>query len=710
MMMFNCRANKQKASHLIVWVFLLSVALFQQSTHAAEDDWKIKIKTSVDSYSSSITFGEFADATDGYDVVYDGPAHTAPAAVVAYFDHPEWGQADTKFWYDIQSKGRTRQWSFNTDSNLDGQALTLEWYFANVPADLQLTLTDTSTSQTVDMMAETSYSYISGALRQFTITAILPQPPLLTITNPIDGAIVNSSEITLTGTATDAGQGDEGVASVMVNGQAASGGAAVGADTAQWSYMATLNEGANVFTIIATDDGVYGDQISESIAITYTPPNLDTDSDGLLDDWELTHFGDLTSHDASSDSDDDGLSNSDEYSYGTDPNSADSDGDGIADGAEVDLGIDPANSDTDGDGDSDNDEILYGSDPALISDTIDLHRPYQPVLQQISAAVAFIDQMFDSEAFDDVDLLGGDYLMASHWQISSGQSFADVDIVLDRQLERDSGATMNSILHRQLLVPDGVLRKTSQYWIRTRHQDSTGLWSDWSDAISFNTIEEDPNDLLGDGIDDRYQVVGFVDTDSSGIDDNEEESIYAVNVATLSDTVGLSPSLGEIGYLSVLDSGEIAEEQLPEESLNYHWFDFRIDGLDIDVNNPASVDITFYFPEALPSGAKWYKYDRATQTVSDYTNYVVIDGSLVTLTLTDGGLGDADGVVNGVIVDPSGPALPDSVAQISSGNGNESQVSATPTMQTGGSGAPGPLFLAAGLLILCLARQRKRRA
>ena len=63
------------------------------------------------------------------------------------------------------------------------------------------------------------------------------------------------------------------------------------------------------------------------------------------------------------DSDDDGLSNSEEKELGTDPDNADSDGDGIDDGDELDFGSDPTNADSDGDGLSDGDEQDAGSDP-----------------------------------------------------------------------------------------------------------------------------------------------------------------------------------------------------------------------------------------------------------------------------------------------------------------------------------------------------------
>jgi hypothetical protein len=45
--------------------------------------------------------------------------------------------------------------------------------------------------------------------------------------------------------------------------------------------------------------------------------------------------------DAASDNDDDGLTNLEEYHYGTDPNNADTDGGGIKDGDEVARGTDP---------------------------------------------------------------------------------------------------------------------------------------------------------------------------------------------------------------------------------------------------------------------------------------------------------------------------------------------------------------------------------
>jgi parallel beta-helix repeat protein len=66
----------------------------------------------------------------------------------------------------------------------------------------------------------------------------------------------------------------------------------------------------------------------------------DSDGDGLPDDWEIQHFGDLDET-TSNDTDDDGLTHLEEYHAGTDPNNPDTDGDGINDGDEVAAGTDP---------------------------------------------------------------------------------------------------------------------------------------------------------------------------------------------------------------------------------------------------------------------------------------------------------------------------------------------------------------------------------
>jgi len=130
------------------------------------------------------------------------------------------------------------------------------------------------------------------------------------------------------------------------------------------------------------------------------PRMFDTDGDGISDGWEILHGLDPLSpfdgggvrslleelvREASmwpdekplpplilnitTDLDQDGLSNLEEFALKTDPNNPDTDGDGLTDFEEVityrHLGSDPLKFDTDGDGLSDFEEIMiYGTDPA----------------------------------------------------------------------------------------------------------------------------------------------------------------------------------------------------------------------------------------------------------------------------------------------------------------------------------------------------------
>ncbi len=84
---------------------------------------------------------------------------------------------------------------------------------------------------------------------------------------------------------------------------------------------------------------------------------LDTDDDGLLDSWEITHFGDIGDQDGTGDVDGDFDTNELEFTNGTDPNlaasSSDEDSDGMGDGWEIlhfgDIGAKDGTADSDSD-------------------------------------------------------------------------------------------------------------------------------------------------------------------------------------------------------------------------------------------------------------------------------------------------------------------------------------------------------------------------
>ena len=113
----------------------------------------------------------------------------------------------------------------------------------------------------------------NSSQQQVTVTYNPPDTtgPAVTISYPQNNATVTSANLTVTGTASDSGLGNDGVSSVTVNGVTASGGAASGANTANWSAPITLSPGANTITVIAKD--TLNNSTQQQITVTYNPPD-----------------------------------------------------------------------------------------------------------------------------------------------------------------------------------------------------------------------------------------------------------------------------------------------------------------------------------------------------------------------------------------------------------------------------------------------------
>jgi Galactose oxidase-like, Early set domain/Concanavalin A-like lectin/glucanases superfamily/Bacterial Ig domain/Glucodextranase, domain B/Kelch motif len=94
-------------------------------------------------------------------------------------------------------------------------------------------------------------------------------PPSVAITSPPNNQTVTTSPITVSGTASDSGLGNNGISSVTVNGVAASGGTAVGSGTANWSQSIALNPGANTITVVARDNSTNQNSSTVQITVTY---------------------------------------------------------------------------------------------------------------------------------------------------------------------------------------------------------------------------------------------------------------------------------------------------------------------------------------------------------------------------------------------------------------------------------------------------------
>ncbi|MEW6490816.1 MAG: PKD domain-containing protein, partial [Thermodesulfobacteriota bacterium] len=203
----------------------------------------------------------------------------------------------------------------------------------------------------------------------------------------------------------------------------------------------------------------------------------------------------------------------------------------------------------------------------------------------------------------------------------------------------------------ELELPWGVLLPATAYRATVRLGFAGGAWSGWSEPTPWATPGADPRDTDGNGVDDRMEVRGYTDVNRDGIDD-AQQGIAVFREPQGGNLVGVAVSHGRLDRMAARRADELEPAERPADELPYGLFSFRIGGL----APGASTTVTFHFPDVLPADARWYKVG-ASGVPEDLTSQVLFAGRTAVLTLTDGGAGDEDGAVNGVIVDPGGPAL-----------------------------------------------------
>ena len=324
------------------------------------------------------------------------------------------------------------------------------------------------------------------------------------------------------------------------------------------------------------------------------------------------------------------------------PVDPDSDGDGVPDSQDA-FPNDPTEwLDSNGNGIGDN------ADAAAAQVN---HAPDAPVLiaPAVNATVA-LTPLLRTAAFHDPDAV--DSHAGTRWQILQA---ADGLVVLDVT----SATELTS-----LQIPRLVLDENTVYQWRAMFNDSRGSSSAWSQAGSFATDFE-VLDSNGNGIPDDQEVDGATDLDGDGVPDDVQAGIKSIVTADGIRKIGIKA--GDSGGGAFITSIESADEDVID-------FDVDVDGI-IDqmpfgmVNFKLIVDtpgdeavVTVHFSEPVPAKGRWYKYDPVQHAWSDFSSHAVFsaDRKSMTLTLRDGGAGDADGVANGIIIDPAGVVMPSS--------------------------------------------------
>lgn len=448
-----------------------------------------------------------------------------------------------------------------------------------------------------------------------------------------------------------------------------------------------------------------GMSISSTGTITWTPP-IGTTTSGtvtvsLADGGEdgATAATETFIIAVDNDPDDDGILalNGDNCPITSNVDQADTDGDGIGDACDPDIN-------NDGLIDSAIEFNVEQND--VSSPYIFLDAPTTLVTVDATAAKSGID--FSSMTFTwspAAEILA----LPSYNNIGNSISFEPTNL-LDSSTDSKSFTINLSISSGTTSINDSVIITIS----RIGPDDITG---NFFFDCNNDGVDEGNNDCDGDGVDNITE--GFVDNDKDGIPDFQDDSNLANNetydqsgdissafkietnselsirlgeTARMAQRTGIAVSLQDIeanGNGNAIDTGY---------SHTGGIFSFEIANL----VPGANAQIVIPLASTLPTNAVYRKYmdgqwtdfvidTNNVVTSAPYTNSITKDcptigdsryvsgltafDGCIQLTIQDGGPNDADGEINGVIRDPSGPAVPvtgesrDTLAAVEEGGG-----------------------------------------
>ncbi len=284
----------------------------------------------------------------------------------------------------------------------------------------------------------------------------------------------------------------------------------------------------------------------------------------------------------------------------------------------------------------------------------------------------------------------------AEWEISSD----DGDLVLNLTTSSDPA---------ELVVPELILDPGMEYYCRVRFLDAQNKSTQWSDPLSFETIQVDPLDFNMNGIpDDQEMLIGEeIDLDGNGIidllQDDMKSLVTLVGEEYLS--VRRSTNCKAIKRLTSFDPASINNTDNKPADLPIGLLDFKL-----EVERPGDIaEVIVYLSNPAPEGSKWYIFDE----INGWKEYPYAtfspERTEVTLQLRDGDLnyGDSDGVANGIILDPCGIGVgTDHTSTLGVGDGSKGPCFIS-TSASDASAARGAL---AGILLLVIWRLKKRES
>ena len=208
----------------------------------------------------------------------------------------------------------------------------------------------------------------------------------------------------------------------------------------------------------------------------------------------------------------------------------------------------------------------------------------------------------------------------------------------------------------------GLLKPNTTYYWRAKYFDAHaqadgGNDGDypWSDHRSFLT-GPDPDDANGNGVPDDQEIVDpMVDLDEDGTRDMDQVDPVFKAVMTVGGNGPLAVKADPGVVVEYLRSLDPAAMPVITGQTAPNTFHLDLIGLRLRVPTPGDrITVTVYLSLDAPDGYQWYKFNAVLGWYVYSLAVFSPDRRSVALTLEDGGPGDADGLANGVIVDPGG--------------------------------------------------------
>ncbi len=166
-------------------------------------------------------------------------------------------------------------------------------------------------------------------------------------------------------------------------------------------------------------------------------------------------------------------------------------------------------------------------------------------------------------------------------------------------------------------------------------------------------------DLNGNGVPDDQEVSEYQDIDRDGTMDIAQTDIKCVNVAEQEGHVQICVSIRDAGNAnSIISLGaeDPADPQLVAKTKGKpNFIEFGLLDFKLLVNQPGDeTTVTIYLSKSAFKEGNCFKYDPVDGIWLDYSDFTEFSANRkeVYLTIKDGGFGDADGIANGIIVDP----------------------------------------------------------